>query len=323
VKVRRPYRLPADKEAVLRHIVRLEWTSLAFRLSFVLVLYLVMGNSQAMKAAWLEDIITLLPPIAFLVAMRFRNRPPNTTFPYGYGRAAMIAFLFSAIALSALGLYLIIDSMMKLIKMEHTSIGAIRLFGETFWSGWLMIAGLTYTVIPPFIIGRMQEAAAKQVHEKTVHVDAKMNKADWTTGVAGIVGVLGVGLGLWWADALAAALIGLDIFKDGFVNTREAVGDLLDRRPHFTTSAKPEHMEEKLEKVLRSMDWVADAEVRLREEGHVFSGEAFVVPRNDQALTERLRKATDTLVDYDWRIHEIIVTVLRDPGGTRPGTGSR
>ena len=311
MKVRRPYRLPADKEAVLRHIVRLEWTSLAFRLSFVLVLYLVMGNSQAMKAAWLEDIITLLPPIAFLVAMRFRNRPPNETFPYGYGRSAMIAFLFSAIALSALGLYLIIDSLMKLIQMEHTSIGAIRLFGETFWSGWLMIVGLTYTVIPPFIIGRMQETAAKQVHEKTVHVDAKMNKADWTTGVAGIVGVLGVGLGFWWADALAAALIGLDICKDGFVNTKEAVGDLLDRRPHFTTKPKPEHMEEKLEDLLRSMDWVNEAEVRLREEGHVFSGEAFVVPRDDRDLTERLRKATETLVDYDWRIHEIVVTVLR------------
>lgn len=104
MKVRRPYRLPSDKESVLRHVVRLEWASLAFRLSFVVVLYLVMGNSQAMKAAWLEDIITLLPPIAFLVAMRFRNRPPDNTFPYGYARASVIAFLFSAIALGALGL---------------------------------------------------------------------------------------------------------------------------------------------------------------------------------------------------------------------------
>lgn len=312
MKIRRPHRLPQEKEEVLRHIVRLEWTSLAFRLSFVIVLYLVLGNSQAMKAAWLEDIITLLPPIAFLVAMRYRDRPPNETYPYGYGRVSMIAFLFSAIALGALGLYIVLDSVLKLITLEHTSIGAIRLFGETFWLGWLMIAALAYTVVPPFIIGRLQEKAAKKVHDKTVYVDAKMNKADWMTGLAGIVGVLGVGLGWWWADAVAAIAIGLDICKDGFVNTREAVGDLLDRRPHFTATAKPERMEEKLEDLLRSMDWVADAEVRLREEGHSFTGEAFVVPRDERELTQRIRQATEEMIDSDWRIHEVIVTVRPD-----------
>ena len=27
-----------------------------------------------------------------------------------------------------------------------------------------------------------------------------MQKADWMTGVAGIVGIIGVGFGFWWAD---------------------------------------------------------------------------------------------------------------------------
>lgn len=45
-----------------------------------------------------------------------------------------------------------------------------------------MIAGLVYSIIPPFIIGRLQEKAAVQVHEKTVHVDAQVSKADWMTG---------------------------------------------------------------------------------------------------------------------------------------------
>ncbi len=302
------HELPADKESDLRRLVRLTWVNMGFRVSIIIVLFLVMGSSQAMRAAWLEDIITLLPPIAFLVAMRYRNRGPSASFPYGFQRATMIAFMGSAVVLSMLGLYLVIDSAFKLIKAEHTSIGAVELFGHTFWQGWLMVAGLTYSVIPPVIIGRLQEKWSATVHEKTVHVDGKMSKADWMTGLAGIVGVLGVGLGFWWADALAALVIGLDVSRDGLSNVREAIGDLMDRRPHSTESGKPSGLEETLESELKTLPWVKAAGVRLRENGHVICGEAFVVPLSDTDLTRHLVEAGELLEKQDWRILEIVVT---------------
>lgn len=46
-------------------------------------------------------------------------------------------------------------------------------------------------------------------------VDGKMSKAGWMTGLAAIAGIAGVGAGLWWADALAGALIALDVTKMG------------------------------------------------------------------------------------------------------------
>ncbi|HEY9119133.1 MAG TPA: cation transporter [Marinobacter sp.] len=310
MKIRAPYSLPEEKEEDLNYLIRLEWWNLGFRLSIVFVLFLVLGGSQAMKAAWLEDILTLLPPIAFLISMKARKRPPDSDFPYGYHRVTNIAFLCSAVVLALMGGYLLIDSGMKLIKAEHPSIGAINLFGYTFWMGWLMVAGLTYSVIPPVILGHLQEPAAKKVHEKTVFVDAKMSKADWMTGVAGIVGILGVGMGYWWADAMAGAVIGLDVGKDGVRNLKEAVGDLLDRRPRFTSKSEPERLEEYLEEKLRAMAWVSDAAVRLREEGHVFSGEAFVEPRAGEDLPKRVREAMDSLTDSDWRIYEVVVVVV-------------
>lgn len=308
MKIRTPYRLPPEKEADLNYLIRLEWWSLGFRVSIIIVLALVLGSSQAMKAAWIEDLLALVPPIAFLVAMHFRKRTPNDDFPYGYQRVTIIAFLCASVALTLIGSFLLIDSMYKLIKMEHPSIGAIELFGETIWLGWLMIAALIYSVIPPVIIGHMQVRAAQKVHEKTVYVDGKMSKADWMTGLAAIVGVLGVGAGLWWADALAGIIIALDVTKDGVTNLKEAVGDLLDRRPRFTAKAKPEGLVEELEAKLCALDWVVSAAVRLREEGHIFSGEAFVVPRSNENLAERLCEASHFLTDHDWRIYEIVVT---------------
>lgn len=309
MKIRKPYRMPADKQRQLDYLVRLEWWNLGFRVSIILVLGLVLGSSQAMKAAWIEDILSLIPPVAFLIAMHFRNRPPNDTFPYGYQRATVIAFLCAATALSLMGSLLLLDSIMKLISQEHPSVGAISLFGHTFWMGWLMIGALIYSVIPPMVIGRLQTKAAIQVHEKTVYVDGKMSKADWMTGLAAIIGILGIGAGIWWADALAAALIAIDVTKDGVVNLKEAVGDLLDRRPRFTSNTQPEPLAESLETALKRYEWVLDAAVRLREEGHVFSGEAFIVPRDTHRLAERVASAEAMLNHYDWRIYEVVVSV--------------
>ena len=42
-----------------------------------------------------------------------------------------------------------------------------------------------------------------------------MNRADWLTALAAVVGVIGIGAGLWWADAVAAIVISLEITRDG------------------------------------------------------------------------------------------------------------
>jgi hypothetical protein len=56
--------------------VRVEWLTIAYMVSAVGLPYLTLGGSQAMKAAWWEDLLGLLPPIAFLLSDRFRDRDP-------------------------------------------------------------------------------------------------------------------------------------------------------------------------------------------------------------------------------------------------------
>lgn len=308
--IRERYHLPPDKSAEMHKLVRLEWVNLGFRLSIVAVLFLVMGNSAAMKAAWLEDVLTLAPPIAFLIAFHFRKRSPDPSFPYGYQRAAVIAFLCASVVLVGLGLYLVTNSSITLLKQERASIGSMTILGVTLWQGWIMMLALLYSVIPPFIIGRLQEHAARRVHEKTVHVDARISKADWMTGLAGIIGVGGIGFGLWWTDALAALVIGLDVSRDGYSSIREAVGDLLDRRPHSIVTGKPEGLTEQLEQRLEQLSWVRQAAVRLREEGNVLSGEAFIVPHSNHDLVARLASARELLQDQDWRLYEVVVVAV-------------
>lgn len=311
MQIRSGFELPAEVQPELRRAVRLEWATLALMASVVVVVALAMGSSQAMKAAFVEDLLSFVPPAAFLVSTHFRDRAPNEAFPYGYHRSVSIAFLAGAVALTIFGGFIAFDSASTLIARNHPTIGATTLFGRTVWSGWVMIAALAYSVVPPFVLGRLKQRPARVLHDKTLAADADMNKADWLTGGAGIVGILGVGLGLWWADAVAAGIISVDILKDGIQNLKRVVADLMDRRP-VTVDGEVSKVPERARAALLGLDWVRDARVRLREEGHVYTGEAFLVTGSfDVAeLPARLARAREVLRGVDWRVHDVVLTVV-------------
>ena len=124
--------------------------------------------------------------------------------------------------------------------------------------------------------------------------------------------MVGIGLGLWWADAVAATIISLDITHDGYKNLKVAVADLMDKQPTVVDHSKPDPLPLWVANQLQAMDWVKDAEVRLREEGHVYFGEAFVVPVDHQDLVDRIERANKHLLDLDWRLHELVITLVRE-----------
>lgn len=223
--------MPEKVRRKLRRAARLEWWSLFWLGTIIAVMYFAMGSSQAMKTAWIEDTLSLLPPALFLIARRFENKPATDAYPYGFHRVGSLAFFLAAGALMAMGLFLIYESASALIRREHPTIGNVTLLGYDIWLGWLMIAALVYSVIPPVILGRMKKPLARASMDKILWTDADMNAADWKTGLAGIAGILGIGLGFWWADAAAAGIIAFDILRDGFRNIRISVAELLDGAP--------------------------------------------------------------------------------------------
>lgn len=300
--------LPPDMAALHRKAIRLEWWTIAFFLCAIALLAVTLGQSQAMKAAWIEDMLGLVPPAAFLIAARFRNRPPNDRFPYGYHRSVSIAFLSGAVALLVLGAYVVYDSLLRLISGERPPIGLIELFGQRFWLGWLMIAVLFATMIPAILLGHVKQRIARRLHDKGLYADAEMNRADWLTAGAAILGILGIGAGLWWADAVAALIIGGDIVRDGFRTTRSAVADLMDERPRVVDGTRPHPLPDQLLTAVRDHDWITDAWLRLREDGHVFVGELLVVPRpGTDDLVTRLETLQAFVRGFDWRIQDIVV----------------
>ncbi|MBD2765708.1 cation diffusion facilitator family transporter [Kocuria sp. cx-455] len=300
--------LPDEISRAVKRAVRLEWVTLGTLSLTVVVVFLVLGNSQAMKTAWIEDMLSLVPPLAFLISVRVTRKPANAKHPFGYHRAIGIAHLVAGTTLLVMGSYLIVDSLIKLLTVEHPTIGGISLFGHTIWLGWLMILVLLITGIPPVILGHMKLKLAEPLHNKVLYADADMNKADWMTSFAAIVGIAGIGLGLWWADAVAAIVIATSIVKDGASNLSAAVSGLMDARPTTVDNKKPHPLISDAQECLQNLDWVHAANVRLRDEGQVFQIEGFVIPASRELATpERLEAAESALLDQDWKIRDVVI----------------
>ncbi|RCK71310.1 cation transporter [Desertihabitans brevis] len=304
--------LPEERRRDVRRAVRLEVVSLGYLLTCVAVVAATMGNSQAMKAAWIEDLLSLIPPTAFLVAVRVARKPPDPEHPYGHHRSVATGHLVAAVALLTMGLYLLYDNVTKLVTAEHPSIGTVQLLGVTFWQGWLMVAAMVYTGVGPVILGRLKLPLAERLHDKVLHADADMNKADWMTAGGAVLGVIGIGLGLWWADAVAALAISVSVLRDGWRNVRHAVDALVDARAHTVDDTEPHPLNEAARQRLAELDWVREVGIRVRDQGHVFHLEAFVVPHQEQVGVAQLEGAAHLLEELDWKIHDVVVTVVSE-----------
>lgn len=296
--------LPVEIHRKLAKAARLEWWSLGFLISIIVVMYLVMGSSQAMKTAWIEDTLSLIPPALFLITRRLETKAPTRHYPYGFHRVGSLGFFLSAAALSTMGAFLIYSSATALLLREHPTIGNTQIFGHDLWLGWLMIVALAYSVVPPVILGRKKLPLARQTMDKVLHTDAQMNAADWKTGLAGIAGIVGIGMGWWWADAAAAGFIAVDILRDGLRAMRISVSELLDGAPRQLDSPDIHPLVDRIGRNLEQLGWGSG--VKVRETGRYVR--ASLEPETGRAISvdEALKIGAE---DDAWRLIVVNRTV--------------
>ena len=299
--------LPEEQQRALRKAVRWEWFTIGYTVVTIALIALVVGGSQAMKTAWIEDMLSLIPQISFLIALLVIRRRPTRAYPYGLHRAMGVGHLVAGVALLVVGGNLAVEAVLGLIRQEHPAIGTIQLFGQTIWLGWLMVGVMSLVTIGPFIYGPAKAKIAPVLHNKVLYTDADMAKADWTTTVASIVGVLGIGIGWWWLDGAAALFISVGIVWDGIRNSRSAVLDLIDQRARTHDDEERHPLHGRIVAALDAQPWVRESAVRIRDMGQVFHIEAFVVPKRGKVPLDHLEAARAALAAMDWKMQDIVI----------------
>ena len=295
---------------------RLSGVTLFYQVAAAALLGSVMGGSQAVKTEWLENALAIVPAAGVLLTYRVENKGADQRRPFGYHRAGTIAFLAAAFVLAGIGTYLCFDSLMKLIRGERPAIGGFTLFGHTFWHGWLMMGAMFVTAIPPVLLGRAKLPVARLIHDKPLYADADMNRANWMTNGAGIVGLGLVAWGLWWGDSLAALVISLDILRDGWTNVARSLSDVMDHHPVDIERDEEDPITGDVRRAVRALPFVADERVLLREHGRYLYAEIFIKPnRRLPPAAEASRQVRQAVMPLDWRLRHIVVEFNDDING--------
>ena len=306
--VGRQFRYPPEQWEARRRTRRVAWLSIVLLATGTVALGATLGQSQAMKTAWVSEVLIAVPSATMIFALRHELRAPSKRFPWGYFRVVSIAFLVTAGVTSTVGLYLLADSLLKLLHHERPPIGTVVLFGHQLWAGWTMIAALFYSMCIGMLLGRLKTPLAHTLHGKEEEAEAKMNRAEWLSEGAAILGLVAVAFGLWWGDAASAAFVSLEIVRDGWESMRQVVRDLMDESPTQLGASELEDVPARLKRAAERMAWVERAAVRLREQGHILTGDVFVVPRDGAALSgaelvTNVGRAAEELRQLDWRLH--------------------
>lgn len=311
---RRVFRWPPDKAAIRTRAIRLEWVTVGALLSSALILFLVSGTSQSVRTAFVEDLISIVPAAAFLIAVHVERMPPTRRFPFGHFRAVSIAYLVGAVATLFLGIFLLIDNLLALLGPERPEIGDIVVFGTRVSEAWLMLGAILYSTIPAVILGRLKLPLARGIHDKVLVADASMQKADWMTGTAAVFGVGGILIGWWWVDAGAALVISGAVLHDGITHLRRSVMDLADERPTTIEGHLPDPIVDDVRKAVVALPYIGTAEVRFREDGRLVTGVLLVTHRTGTPLPpDFATEVRDAAEGVSWRVHDPDVMLIVRP----------
>lgn len=298
---------PEHLVPVFAKAIKYEWISLIYVISATIFSFLVMSNSQTMKTVWLEDLLSIIPPASFLISSKIVLFKPNKNFPYGFHRITSAAYLASSLALFILGIYLLIDGSFVLYKQERPNIPVISIFGHPIWFGYLMIIALLWSSIPSTILGKVKVPLAYTLYDKILLADSKMNKASWMSGFASVLGIIGIGLGFWWADAAVGILISVDIIKDGYTHLKQSVLDLLNEVPKSLQNNKTDPLINEVYRLVSDEAWVKSATIRFRDEGHVFFGDVIIKPKKNNGTLSQVQTLHSKIKKHHWRLHDIVI----------------
>jgi len=145
------------------------------------------------------------------------NRPPTSRRTWGYGRAEVLAATAQAAVLLAVGLFVLVEGIHRLIQPAPIASGELLVFG---------IVGLVGNIAAIAVLSSRRSATF------TLRAAFLEVLNDALGSLAVIVAAVVVGLTGWnRADAVAALLIGALILPRSLVLLRETVDVLLESTP--------------------------------------------------------------------------------------------
>jgi cation diffusion facilitator family transporter len=211
----------------------------------------IFGNSYALVADGIESTADSVTAMIVWIGLRISARPPDSTHPYGHGKAESIAALVvSLFVLGAAGL-IAFQSVRGISSPQHTPAPYTLLV-------------LVAVIVIKEIMFRKIHRIGDEIHSGALKSDAWHHRSDAITSLAAFIGIsiaLIGGEGYEVADDWAALAACLVIAYNGTRLVFVASNDIMDAAP-------PQETQDAVRRIAKETDGVVDVEkCRVRKSG--------------------------------------------------------
>lgn len=173
-------------------------------------------DSVSVLASLVDSLMDAGASLINLLAVHYALSPPDDEHRYGHGKAESVAGLAQATFIAGSGLFLIIQSLERLIHpkpIEDMEIG--------LWVMGFAIAATTFLLI-------IQYYVIRRTHSTAIRADALHYKSDLLTNAAIVAALLLSQIGWYGVDPIFALAIAAYVLYSSWQIGSESFHDLLD-----------------------------------------------------------------------------------------------
>ena len=180
----------------------------------------VSTGSLAILSEAAHSLLDLVATIMTYFAVRIAGQPADEEHHYGHGKVESVT------ALAATGLLFLLSGIVVWEAGKRLLEG--RSHVEATIAAFTVIIG---SIVMDFFRARVLYRVASQTSSEALEADALHFGSDMWSSLAVLVGLAGIALGYWWADAAAAIVVAVFVCLAGWRLGRRTINTLLDTAP--------------------------------------------------------------------------------------------
>ncbi len=218
----------------------------------------VLTGSLGILSEAAHSFLDLAASAFTLVAVRTSHKPADTEHPYGHGRAENLAAFAEGVILLMTAAFIAFEAIRRLAVGGSVVNPAGYAFG-------LLVATLVIESGRAAVLRRVGRLASSEA----LQADATNRVADVLATLGVIAGLIGVRVGLPWADSVAALVVAAIVARAAALLAWRSGDILIDRAPAGA--------EEQLREAIQKVDGVREVRsVRVRRSGPNLIGDASI-----------------------------------------------
>jgi ferrous-iron efflux pump FieF len=206
------------EEAAKASAARLSILAAAFLITLKTVTGFLTG-SISVWASLLDSTMDIFASTINYFAVRAATRPADEDHTYGHGKAESLAGLFQAIVIAGSGIFLVYESIKRIINPNRTK------------SEWLGVMTMLVAVgVSIALVARLRRVA-RETESPALQADATHYVTDIFTNLGALLALAIIGLTPWQiADPVISIAIAFYILLSAVSVGRESIDVLMDRR---------------------------------------------------------------------------------------------